>query len=116
MKLLMLNTKSMLVGETEISKGTVNASLVSPRELFIEALKKEIGDTSISPEQMQEAINKAIEQSLKDKYSDLDSLKQQVESVLGKLDNGLSKEQIEQIIKDALNKYENNQSEETISK
>ena len=41
MRLLMLNTKSMLVGETEISKGTVNASLVSPRELFIEALKKE---------------------------------------------------------------------------
>ena len=41
MKLLMLNTKSMLVGESDISKGTVNASLISPRELFIEALKKE---------------------------------------------------------------------------
>ena len=41
MKLLMLNTKSQLIGETNISKGTVNAALVSPRELFIEALDKE---------------------------------------------------------------------------
>lgn len=40
MKLLMLNTKSKLIGESNISKGTVNASLVSPRELFIEALEK----------------------------------------------------------------------------
>ena len=41
MKLLMLNTKSKLVGETNISKGTVNSAIVSPRELFIEALAKE---------------------------------------------------------------------------
>ena len=40
-KLLMLNSKSGFVGETMISKGTVNASLITPRELFIEALKKE---------------------------------------------------------------------------
>ncbi len=40
MKLLMLNTKAKLIGETNISKGTVNASLVTPRELFIEALQK----------------------------------------------------------------------------
>lgn len=40
MKLLLLNTKSRLIGETEISKGTVNAAIVSPRELFIEALQK----------------------------------------------------------------------------
>lgn len=45
MKLLMLNTKSKLIGESNISKGTVNASLVSPRELFIEAL--ECGAVSI---------------------------------------------------------------------
>ena len=38
MKLLMLNTKTKLIGESNISKGTVNASLISPRELFIEAL------------------------------------------------------------------------------
>ncbi len=38
-KLLMLNTKMKLIGESDISKGTVNASLVSPRELFIEALE-----------------------------------------------------------------------------
>lgn len=41
MKLLMLNTKSQLIGESNVSKGTVNAALVSPRELFIEALDKE---------------------------------------------------------------------------
>ena len=40
MKLLMLNTKTMLIGESNISKGTVNASLISPRELFIEALER----------------------------------------------------------------------------
>lgn len=40
MKLLMLNAKARLVGETDISKGTVNATLVSPRDLFIEALQK----------------------------------------------------------------------------
>ena len=45
MKLLMLDTKSKLLGESNISKGTVNASLVSPRELFIEAL--ECGAVSI---------------------------------------------------------------------
>ena len=41
MKLLMLNSKSKLLGESDISKGTVNASLISPRELFIEALNKQ---------------------------------------------------------------------------
>ena len=40
LKLLMLNTKARLIGETNISKGTVNSSLISPRELFIEALEK----------------------------------------------------------------------------
>ena len=40
MKLLMLNSKARLLGETNISKGTVNASLITPRELFIEALQK----------------------------------------------------------------------------
>ncbi len=40
MKLLMLNSKSRLIGESDISKGTVNASLITPRELFIEALQK----------------------------------------------------------------------------
>ena len=40
MKLLLLNTKSGLIGETEISKGTVNSAVTSPRELFVEALQK----------------------------------------------------------------------------
>lgn len=44
-KLLMFNTKTKLIGESNISKGTVNASLISPRELFIEAL--EYGAVSI---------------------------------------------------------------------
>ena len=40
MKLLMLNSKTHLIGEMDISKGTVNASLITPRELFIEALQR----------------------------------------------------------------------------
>nr|WP_317281970.1 DNA repair protein RadC [uncultured Sellimonas sp.] len=40
LKLLMLNTKSRLIGETCITRGTVNMSVISPRELFIEALLK----------------------------------------------------------------------------
>ncbi len=39
-KLLMLNSKSKLLGESNISKGTVNGSLITPREMFIEALEK----------------------------------------------------------------------------
>lgn len=37
--LLMLNTKSKLIKEKILSVGTVNASLISPREVFVEALK-----------------------------------------------------------------------------
>ncbi len=37
--LVMLDTKSRLLGDAAISKGTVNASLVSTRELFLEALR-----------------------------------------------------------------------------
>lgn len=40
MKLLMVDTKSKLISEMNISKGTVNAALISPRELFIEALHR----------------------------------------------------------------------------
>lgn len=40
MKLLMLNSKAKLIGEADVSKGTVNASVITPRELFIEALQK----------------------------------------------------------------------------
>lgn len=40
MKLLMLNSKAKLIGESNVSKGTVNASVITPRELFIEALQK----------------------------------------------------------------------------
>lgn len=38
MMVLMLNTKGILLGEEIISKGTVNASLVSPREIYLKAL------------------------------------------------------------------------------
>ena len=40
MKLLFLNTKSRFLGENDISVGTVNSTLVSPREIFVEALRK----------------------------------------------------------------------------
>ena len=40
MKLLMLNSKAKLIGESDVSKGTVNASVITPRELFIEALQR----------------------------------------------------------------------------
>lgn len=41
LKVLMLNTKSRLIGETVISKGTVNSAIISPREVMIEALKNQ---------------------------------------------------------------------------
>mgnify|MGYP000411704101 CR=1 FL=1 len=40
MKLLLLNTKSRLIGETDISKGTVNSAVISRGSLFVEALQK----------------------------------------------------------------------------
>lgn len=40
MKLLLFNTKTCLIGECNISKGTVNSTIISPRELFVEALHK----------------------------------------------------------------------------
>lgn len=40
MKLLLLNTKSRLISEKDISVGTVNAAIISPREIFVEALQK----------------------------------------------------------------------------
>ncbi len=36
---VMLNTKHRFLGDFELSKGTVNASMASPREAYIEALK-----------------------------------------------------------------------------
>ncbi|MDO5422819.1 MAG: DNA repair protein RadC [Eubacteriales bacterium] len=36
--LMMLNTRCKLLGEKVISKGTVSGSLISPREIFLEAL------------------------------------------------------------------------------
>lgn len=41
MILAMFDTKNHFIGDRMISKGTVNASLVSPREIFIEALKSD---------------------------------------------------------------------------
>lgn len=39
LRLLMLNSKNKLIRDTILTKGTVNASLVSPREIFLESLK-----------------------------------------------------------------------------
>ena len=36
---LFLNTKHMLIKSLELSKGTINSSLMSAREIFVEALK-----------------------------------------------------------------------------
>lgn len=35
---MMLNTKNHLLGDQVISKGTANASVISPREIFLQAL------------------------------------------------------------------------------
>jgi DNA repair protein RadC len=40
MKLLLLNTKNKLICENDISKGTINSAIISPRECFVEALQK----------------------------------------------------------------------------
>ena len=37
--LLLLDNKSNLLGEKRLFTGTVNASIVSPREIYLEALK-----------------------------------------------------------------------------
>ena len=37
--MLALNTKSVLIDDFLISEGTVNASIASPREIFLEALR-----------------------------------------------------------------------------
>lgn len=41
LKLIMLDTKNNILKEKTITKGTVNASLITPREIFIEALRYE---------------------------------------------------------------------------
>lgn len=39
LRVLMLNSKGMLIHDETVSKGTVRASLISPREIFISALR-----------------------------------------------------------------------------
>lgn len=39
LKLIMLDTKNGIIGDIIVSVGTVNASLINPREIFIHALK-----------------------------------------------------------------------------
>lgn len=46
--LLMLNTKNVVIGKKQIFKGTLNSSLVHPREVFREALKKSAHSIIIS--------------------------------------------------------------------
>lgn len=46
--LLMLNTKNIVIGKKQIFKGTLNSSLVHPREVFREALKKSANSIIIS--------------------------------------------------------------------
>ena len=49
MMLLMLDTKGGFLGEAVISVGTVNASLVSPREIFLKALASSCGVCDHAP-------------------------------------------------------------------
>ena len=37
--MMLFNTKQNMIGDVALSKGTVNASLATPREIFIQALK-----------------------------------------------------------------------------
>ena len=39
LKLLLLNTKNILLRDITVSRGTVNASCATPREIYIEALR-----------------------------------------------------------------------------
>lgn len=41
MILVMLNSKGYLISDKTISKGTVNASLISPREIYLEAVRNQ---------------------------------------------------------------------------
>lgn len=72
LKLIMLDTKSRLICDRDISKGTVNASLVSPREIFVEALRNGAvfiilmhnhpsGDPTPSPEDI--AVTRRVSQA-----------------------------------------------------
>ena len=40
-KVVFLDTKTNRLGECDISKGTVNASLISPREIYMEAVRRD---------------------------------------------------------------------------
>lgn len=60
---MFFNTKQVLIRETLVSKGTVNASLAAPREIFVEALRNQAvtiilvhNHPSGSPEPSQEDI------------------------------------------------------------
>lgn len=40
LRLIMLNTKNIIIGHKDVFKGSLNASIVHPREIFSEALKR----------------------------------------------------------------------------
>ena len=39
-RVVLLNTKNVIIGSKDISEGSLNASIVHPREVFLEAIKK----------------------------------------------------------------------------
>lgn len=39
LKVIMLNTKNAIIGDRNVFKGTLNSSIVHPREIFLEAIK-----------------------------------------------------------------------------
>ena len=78
-------------------------------EEAIEALRKEIGESQITTEQMEKAINEAIAKALEGTNKDIEGLKVQIAEIIAKLNNGLTKEEVEKIIEEALKKFEENQ-------
>lgn len=40
LKVIMLNTKNIVIGSKDVSVGSLNSSIVHPREIFLEAIKK----------------------------------------------------------------------------
>ena len=40
LKLILLNTKNIVIGTKDVFKGTLNSSIVHPREVFKEAIQR----------------------------------------------------------------------------
>ena len=48
-RVVLLNTKNVIIGSKDISEGSLNASIVHPREVFLEAIKKSANKMILMP-------------------------------------------------------------------